>query len=601
MNLNQSNDYTKRLQYIRQFLKDQHLDALWIPMADPFHHGSVLEEYQYVKWLSGFQGSAGQIIITPDHAVFMTDGRYTAMAANQIDTANFEIIESHPHVIERVLEKHIKPSGTLGFDPWLHTVSQIEKIQPFLNNHSIELKSISLDILKSFIPKSSNNSEAFLYSEKYAGSSFKSKCDQISKIIHQQKLDGFLLTQADSICWLLNVRGNDLPCVPIILSYAFIWASGKVDWFVERSKIPHDIQQFLKDNVYIHSIETVTEFLKQHQNKCIGIDPQSTSYQIHQILMSLQISVKYQPDPCLVLKACKNETEIDTMRTVHIRDGAIVTRFLYWLYQQPPTSLTELSTSAKLNSLRREDPHFWNLSFETISAIDAHSALPHYHPSTDWNISFKPGSVYLVDSGGQYGDGGTTDITRTLMIPGADNPHIQSIKDKYTRVLKGHISLFITSFPIGTTGVQVDAIARQYLWQAQTDFNHATGHGIGCFLNVHESPPYISRRGHTPIQPGMIISNEPGYYELGKFGIRLENVMVATECDSNHMIKFENLTWAPYDLTLIDWDLITTGEKEWLIEYYQQLVEKIRPFVTDDIIQWIINSYKMHKLICEEN
>ena len=574
---------------LRKVLEEQRLDGFLVPLADAFQNEYVPDRDRFVEWLCNFQGSAGTLLVTKDTATLFTDGRYTLQARAQLDPQIFSVEED---TLVTWLATHMNTRTVLGFDPWLHTVRQIDTWQQQLRTMKITLTPVTPNPLESLWSDrpASITVPAYGHPETYAGQSSQEKRATLAKTLKTSKLEAIFLNAADSICWLLNVRGGDVPNTPVVLSYAFLYKDSTMDWFVDPTKISPDLQASLGNDVRIHDFNTFeafvpTKFSKRHT---IGLDPSKTPFQVQKSLKAAHLYIQFQPDPCELPKARKNPTEVECMRRTHIRDGAALTTYLHWLSTQPAGVLTEISASNHLDELRRRDPFLWDLSFPTISAIDAHAAMPHYRAMPETNTPFKNGSMYLVDSGGQYKDGGTTDVTRTVTIGTKPTPEHQQA---YTQVLKGHIALFQIKFPTGTTGAQLDALARQYLWTMGMDFEHGVGHGVGAFLNVHEGPQGISKYRHTiALKPGMILSNEPGYYKTKAFGIRIENVMVVVPCPEateKPFLQFENLTWAPYDPALIQPNLLTPAEKAWLHGYHQALLMHLSPLLTAETRAWL--------------
>jgi Xaa-Pro aminopeptidase len=580
---------SNNLKLFREALGAQNLDGFFVPLADPFQNEYIPDRDRYVEWLSNFQGSAGMLLVTKDHAVLFTDGRYTIQARIQMDPQIFSVDDISPGGISAWIAKNMPTRSVIGFDPWLHTVRQIETLNTHLKSQKITLNPITPNPLEALWTDRPTAPvvPAYAHPEEYAGQSSSDKRMAIAKALKSEKLEAIFLNAADSICWLLNVRGGDVPNTPVVLSYAFVYKDGTIDWFLDPTKVSPDLQETLGKDVRIHDLKTFEDFIptKFSKRHTIGLDPTRTPLHVQQTFKVAHLYVHFQTDPCEFPKACKNTTEIDCMRKTHIRDGVAITTYLHWLTQQPIGNLTEISAANHLDTLRRRDPLLWDLSFSTISSIDANSAMPHYRPN---NVPFKKDSIYLVDSGGQYKDGGTTDITRTVIIGGNPSPEHQ---EAYTRILKGKIALFQTKFPAGTSGAQLDALARQYLWQTGQDFDHGVGHGVGSFLNVHEGPQGISKyRNTTALQPGMVLSNEPGYYKAKEFGMRLENLMAVVPCTDatdRQFLQFENLTWAPYDPALVQQDMLTPAEKSWLHWYHQETLNKLSPLLEASTQEWL--------------
>lgn len=580
------------LKLFRKALEDLKLDGFLVPLADAFQNEYIQDRDRFVEWLSNFQGSAGMLLVTKDQAVLFTDGRYTIQARTQTDPQIFNVEDFTVPAISAWIGKNMPTRSVLGFDPWLHSVRQIESFNTHLKSLKVTLKPITPNPLEALWTERPTAPvvHAYAHPAEYAGQSSADKRVAIAKSLKSERLEAVFLNAADSICWLLNVRGGDIPNTPAVCSYAFLYKDSTMDWFVEPGKVSADLQESLGENVRFHDIKSFESFIpiKFSKRHTIAMDPISTPFHVQQSLKNAHLYVHFSGDPCALPKACKNPAELECMRRTHIRDGVAITTYLHWLSQQPLRDLTEISAANHLDALRRKDSLLWDLSFPTISAIDAHSAMPHYRATPETDTPFKKGSIYLVDSGGQYQDGGTTDITRTTLIGDTPTPEH---KEVYTRILKGHIALFQTKFPTGTSGAQLDALARQYLWQVGQDFDHGVGHGVGSFLNVHEGPQGISKyRNTTALQPGMVLSNEPGYYKAKEFGMRLENVMAVVPCTDvtdRQFLQFENLTWAPYDPALVQEDMLTPAEKSWLHWYHQETLNKLSPLLEAPTREWL--------------
>jgi Xaa-Pro aminopeptidase len=396
------------------------------------------------------------------------------------------------------------------------------------------------------------------------------------------------LTMGDSIAWLLNIRGGDVDGTPIPFSYGVIHTQGDMDLFIEPQKVSLDVSSFLGPNVTVHPLDHIIPFLRKFDQ--VGFDPKTTP---EAIVEALNKGIEAN-DPCLLPRACKNTTEQEGARQCHVVDGVALTKFLYFLYHHHyEDGFDEAQAVIKLRSLRAIGKHYQGDSFETISATGPHSAWCHYHTKEHTNTSVKKGDLYLVDSGGQYLNG-TTDVTRTIVIGGHGTPEQ---KDHYTRVLKGYIALDTIKFPKGTSGVHLDVLVRQYLWEVGLNFPHATGHGVGSYLSVHEGPQCITPRlVEAPLMPGMILSNEPGVYREGHYGIRLENLVLVRECpDLPGFLEFENLTWAPFDMNLIDMGMLSLKEKQWLKDYHKRLIRVLGDGLSFEEKEWVEHSFSVNE------
>jgi Xaa-Pro aminopeptidase len=520
-----------------------------------------------LAWLTGFTGSAGFAIITKDKAAFFTDGRYVLQAKEELPSyyEQHNISEKSPS--QWVLE-NLSAHEKVGYDPWLFTESQLSKYDRPL----VALTSNPIDALWSDRPSPPDDSIR-LHPIEYAGKDDESKRTDIAASL---KADQLLLTACDSIAWLLNIRGNDVPHTPIVHSMCLLRRDGTYDLFVDLQKVKDDILTALQQNGgTLIDISQILDHIKKIAGSC-QIDPQTTPMILLQTLEQAGVKIVRERDPCLLPKALKNPIELKGAHHAHVQDGIALHRFFEWLHTQSlEGETTELSAAQKLHELRKEGDLFQDLSFDTISGFGAHGAIIHYGVTPKSNVPLKREGLYLLDSGGQYLTG-TTDVTRTIAL---GTPTTEQ-KNRYTRVLKGHIALAQAIFPAGTTGIQLDVLARQFLWQVGCDYDHGTGHGVGSYLSVHEGPQGISKRApDVPLKPGMILSNEPGYYKEGEYGIRIENLMTVVELPHlQGFYGFETLTLAPLDLTLIEDSLLTDEERAWIEGYHEQIQKMMSAF-----------------------
>ena len=561
-------------------------DVLIINRTDEFLNEYIAPYAERLKWLSNFSGSAGRAIIERHKAYIFIDGRYTNQANQEVDTNYFEI--KHLQKYWEHLEQYKDNSKILiALDPSLHSVKEVEKIKKlFINSKTVlnYLKTNPIDINWKDQP-SYPKSKAFLHENKYAGESSKNKIKKIQENLHSALIDFYLLTSLDSIAWLLNIRGDDIKYTPLLCCYVIIPSQGKVELFIDNDKIIHLFNE-LSDLINFYPIQKIDEYLLSLDKiKIIGIDEVSTSYHFKIICRSSGLIIKHLENPCLYPKAIKNNIELEGAKNANLRDGVSITKFLYWLKNKIIINeIDEIKAANYLLSLRKKNNLFYSPSFRTISAFAYHASLPHYSVTKETNISFKKNSIYLVDSGGQYLDG-TTDITRTIIL---GDPTTEQI-DRYTRVLKGHIAISQVNFTSGTKGSQLDPIARKSLQEIDCDYDHGTGHGIGSFLSVHEGPQRIAKsqgQSDGDIKEGMIISNEPGYYKMGEYGIRIENLII---CRSNKKGSyfFETISWAPLDIDLINILLLNNEEISWINNYHKKVYEKISPNLNNEERKWL--------------
>ena len=581
-----------RLARLRTELARRGIDGFVVPRADEHQGEYVPRSSQRLAWLTGFSGSAGLAVVLADRAAIFIDGRYTLAARDQVDTAAFvphQIPEESP---DAWIAENLPKGGRLGFDPWLQTVDGHARFAAACERAG-----------GSFVPVESNPIDAVWLDRppaplapvlpqpvEFAGESSESKRTRVAGIVAAKGADVALLTAPDSIAWLLNVRGGDVPRTPFPLGFALLHADGHVDLFMDRRKVPDRTLAWLGNAVTLappdelgSALDTLGKMAKR-----VLIEAATAPYWAATRLQQAGATIVREADPVSLPKACKNAIELAGVRAAHHRDGAAVSRFLGWLARESPKgALREIEVSDRLQALREETGKLRDLSFDTISGAGPNGAIVHYRASEASERVLQPGSLYLVDSGGQYRDG-TTDITRTVAI-GTPSPEM---RDRFTRVLKGHIALAAARFPAGTTGSQLDALARYHLWQAGLDYDHGTGHGVGAYLSVHEGPHRISKMPNSvALQPGMIVSNEPGYYKTGAYGIRIENLVAvreaAIEGADRRYYEFETLTLAPIDLACIETSLLTEPERAWLNAYHQRVREAVGPDVDEATRAWL--------------
>ncbi|MCE0493591.1 aminopeptidase P family protein [Vibrio salinus] len=578
---------------LRSWLENNQLDAFIIPHEDEYLGEYLPEHNERLQWISGFTGSAGVCVVTKTKAAIFVDGRYTVQVTKQAPKALFE----YHHLIDEPFLNWIKqalPKNTrIGFDPKMHKAVWLpaaqEKLAPDYTLQPVTHNPV--DILWDERPKP-QLSDMVLMPNDIAGQSSSEKRLLIKEKLNKSGADCAILTQLDSICWLLNIRGLDVSRLPVILSHAIIYNTGNVDFFIDEQRLADGFHQHVGTGVNLCPPDQLEETIRKLKGKRVLLDTSSSNAWFKLQLQNNGIDIIESDDPCTLPKAAKNSLEVKGMKDCHIRDGAAMAKFLCWLDEQTEKKPLpdEATLSDKLETFRREDPTLIDLSFDTISAAGSNAAMCHYnHINQPQPGRLSMNSLYLVDSGGQYQDG-TTDITRTIAIGSPTH----EMKQLFTYVLKGHIALSSTRFPKGTSGHQLDAIARQFLWANGFDFDHGTGHGVGHCLSVHEGPQRISKAPNSvALLPGMVISNEPGYYRENQFGIRIENLVlvtdVTTEGDQN-MLKFYPLTRCPIDTRAIDITLLTTDEKRWLNAYHQQVWLDVSPLLSEKERNWLKNA-----------
>src|SRR5438477_3770841 len=546
-----------RASELRAELARRGVHGFLIPRADEHQGEYVPARARRLTWLTGFTGSAGLAVVLSETAAIFVDGRYTLQAEAEVDGATFE----RRHLIDEPppgwIAANLKSGQALGYDPWLHTVSEVERLRAAAEQAGGSLKPLEsnpVDAIWRDQPPAPL-APVVPHDVRFAGETAETKRRIVAEGLARERIDAAVITAPDSIAWLLNIRGGDVPHTPLPLSFALIASDGTVELFIDRRKLTPAVFPHLGNGV---SVREPAEFGPALQalgtvHRRVQADPASAAAWIFERLQSAGADIRRGADPCLVPKASKNTAELEGTRAAHRRDGAALARFFAWLSREAPKgTLREIAASDRLEAFRRQGDNFRDLSFDTISGAGSNGAIVHYHATPKTEKTLEPGTLYLVDSGAQYLDG-TTDVTRTIAIgtPSAE------MCDRFTRVLKGHIALAMCRFPKGTTGSQIDALARHALWQVGLDFDHGTGHGVGSYLNVHEGPQRISKLPNTQaLLPGMIVSNEPGYYKAGAYGIRIENLVVVTPCHDlpeaeREMLCFETLTLAPIDRNLV--------------------------------------------------
>ena len=570
---------------IQKWMQENNKDIFLINRTDEFLNEYIAPYAERLRWVSNFSGSAGRAIIEKYKAYIFVDGRYTNQANEEVNINFFEIKNLRDYWTH--LKEYIDDNKIVALDPSLHSVREIEKTQKLFINSKIVLHYLEnnpIDISWNDQP-SHPKSKAFIHEDKYAGESSNSKINRIQKILQLSFVDFYLLSSLDSIAWLLNLRGDDIKHTPLLCCYIVIPHQGKIELFIDKIKIK-DLIKEVSHLINFHSFQGLDKYLLSIDlKKNIGIDEGSTSYYYKKICKKKGLITKHFQNPCLYPKAIKNHIELKGAREANLRDGISITNFLYWLKNKIIVKeMDEIKAADYLLSLRKKNDLFYSPSFDTISAFAFHAAMPHYSVTKESNLSFAENSIYLVDSGGQYRDG-TTDITRTIII---GNPTKEQM-DRYTRVLKGHIAISKVNFLSGTKGFELDSIARKSLQEINCDYDHGTGHGIGSFLSVHEGPQRISKsQGQSDgvIKAGMILSNEPGFYKIGEYGIRIENLIICRSFKENSLY-FETISWAPLDIDLIEISLLSDEEIEWVNNYHSNVYEKISPNLNKDEKQWL--------------
>ncbi len=566
----------ERLKALRAHLSALGIDALLVPRADEHLGEYIPASAERLKWLTGFSGSAGLAIVTRKAACLFTDGRYSVQAKAETDVAAFEISLTPRAKIADWIAANLAKGQTLGFDPWLHTGSEISRLTAALSAKGIKTKALAknpIDQLWGKARPKPPSGHVSIQPATLAGRSAQDKITQLQKQLKDEGQHSAILTLPDSICWLFNIRGTDVAHNPVVLAFAVVPASGKAELFIDAQKIGKDVKAYLAPIARLSQLKDLRDRLKELRaaKRRVRLDINTAAYGFEQALGSGNVA--NGPDLCIQAKAIKSAAEIAGSRAAHLRDGVAVVRFLAWVDDTAEHGiLDEISAVEKLEECRRQTGSLLDISFPTISGSGPNGAIVHYRVTDKTNRRIEPGELFLVDSGGQYRDG-TTDITRTIAI----GKPTDEMRQRFTAVLRGHIAVASAHFPKGTRGIDLDPFARRALWDMSADFDHGTGHGIGSYLLVHEGPQSISRGGMATLQPGMLLSNEPGFYKEGAFGIRIENVVLVNEPSAvpsgggRAMMSFETLTLAPIDRRLIIPEELTASERAWLNAYHARV------------------------------
>ena len=575
-----------RLAALRAALAKAGLVGFVIPRADAHQGEYVAARDDRLQWLTGFTGSAGLCIVLPDVAGVFIDGRYRTQVKAQVDLAAYTPVP-WPETKPGDWMLQTLTGGIVGFDPWLHTKDEIDKLEKSLEGSGVTLRSE-----KNFVDgiwtdqPAPPQGRAFPHPLELAGVSSTEKRSDLAEGLRQAGDAAAIITLPDSLCWLLNIRGSDVPKNPVLHGFAILHADARVSLFADPAKFDAATRAHLGPEVSFAPPEALLPALATLTGP-VRVDPTSAPLAVSQHLAAAGIPIHWADDPCRLPKARKNQTEIAATREAHLRDGSAMAEFLCWLDDQSPkATLTEISVVRALEGFRRATNALHDISFDTISGAGPNGAIMHYRVTEQTNRTLGRNELLLVDSGAQYLDG-TTDITRTI----ANGDPGDEARDCYTRVLQGLIAISRLRWPKGLAGRDLDAIARYPLWLAGQDYDHGTGHGVGAFLSVHEGPQRLSRLSDVPLDPGMILSNEPGYYREGAFGIRLENLIVVQTApalgDNRAHLSFETLTFAPFDRRLILADRLAPGERDWLNAYHAAVLDKLASRVSGPTLVWL--------------
>ncbi len=577
---------------LKEKIKEKGLYGFILPYADEFQNTFHIEKQaERINWLTGFTENDGFAIITLDKSVLFVYRAFLPQAYREVNTDIFEIKDSLSHRPTTWLVENVPSHKKIGIDPKLHTLKHIEALQEALTDISSDLVMVDDNLIDDIKDVLCEEKERLLWVHpiKYAGKLSKEKRKEISERLRQRNIDHFIITNPDSTMWLLNIRGNDVPFTPVCNCYAILHKDASLDLFLPPVSITEDVRSYLRNNeVTLHELPAFLPYLQDSVHGRVLLDQERCNYKILQSLVhTYQV---FDRDLCYKEKCIKNAQEIEGAHIAHQKDGVVLTHLLHWVEQVASKgNLTEWDVAEKMYELRSAQPNFISLSFMTIVGSGPNSASLHHQPTRAYHSPILMNNLLLIDSGSQYHEG-TTDVTRTVIVGTPTQEHIEN----FTRVLKGHISLARAIFPYGTTGAQLDSMARQFLWEVGRDYTHATSHGVGSVLCVHEGPISVSRRSAHEFSPGMILSNEPGYYKEGAYGIRIENLLYTKDHNklgfTLPMMAFENLTLAPYDLRLIDISMLSSQERQWLNAYHISVQQAIGPFLDGDVRAWLMHA-----------
>ncbi|MEH2529142.1 Xaa-Pro aminopeptidase [Bradyrhizobium sp. AZCC 1588] len=577
---------TARLARFREELARRKLTGFVVPRADQQQNEYVPASEERLAWLSGFTGSAGMaIVLTRDAAVFV-DGRYTLQAAKQVDRKAWQIEPLADPPPEQWLTKHLAAGDRLGFDPWLHTSAAAERLAAACTKAGAELIAVETNPLDSIWTErpAPPLGRVATHGVQFSGEVEAEKLKRIRLEINKLGVEALVLSDSHAVAWTFNIRGADVSHTPLPLSYALVPKDGRPTIFIDHRKLSNLTRDHLEQSADVREPDALVPDLTElaRSGAAIALDAATAADALSRLIAGAGGKPVRGNDPVSLLKAVKNITEIEGTRTAHQRDAVALARFLAWIDREAPSgALTEIDTVEALETFRRQTCALKDVSFPTIAGTGPNGAIVHYRVTRKSNRRISPGDLLLIDSGAQYEDG-TTDVTRTIAI---GNP-TDEMRDRFTRVLRGHIAIARAVFPDGTTGAQIDSFARQFLWQAGLDFEHGTGHGVGSYLSVHEGPARISKLGTTPLKRGMILSNEPGYYKTDAYGIRIENLELVIGTDVPGAEKpvnaFETLTLTPIDRRLIDVNMLSATELKWLNDYHERVNRAVRPHLDDN-------------------
>ena len=586
---------SERLAALRAELALRGLDGFVIPHGDEHQSEFIPVASARLAWLTGFTGSAGAAVVLREKAAVFVDGRYTLQVRDQVDTAAYETLHLIGTPPSDWVSGNLPEGSVLGLDPWLHSADSVDRFRVAVEKAGGTLQLLESNPVDRIWPDRPARPLAPVvpHPVQYAGEPSEAKRQRLADGLQAAGAAAAVLSQPDSLAWLLNIRGGDVAHTPLPLGFGILHDDGRVSLFCDPRKVLAETRTHLGNGVTVEPMDAFGEALDGlgAAGAAVLADRQSTPAWIVNRLASAGAVFRDAADPCVAPRAAKNGTELAGARAAHVRDAAAMTRFLAWIDRHGPSGqVGEIEAAERLLAFRKELADFRDQSFPTIAGFGPNGAIVHYHASPETERKLEPGSLFLCDSGGQFLDG-TTDITRTVVI-GDPTP---AMRRAFTRVLQGNIGLATARFPEGTTGAQLDVLARSPLWQDGLDFDHGTGHGVGSYLGVHEGPQRVAKTGSVALVPGMILSNEPGYYEAGQFGIRTENLLAVREAadqpeNGRCFLEFEVLTYAPIDRRLIDAELLTAAERDWLNAYHAKVRELVSPQVDDETAAWLADA-----------
>ena len=577
-----------RIAALRNALREAGLDGFVVPRADEHQSEYVPANAERLAWLTGFTGSAGTAIVLMDEAALVVDGRYTLQAPEQVATGVITPVALAETSVEAWISAHLKPGAILGYDAWLHTADGVARLEKAATKAGASIRAVAANPVDAVWPDRPGAPAGLVVAhlEALAGEPAAQKLSRLREVLGQAGCDALVISDPHNLAWAFNLRGADIAHTPLALGYAILPREGRAGLFLTSTTLTAEARGALAPLAELHPRLAFGAALDRLTHGRVRLDTATAAVALKNRIEAAGATVDIGPDPITAMKAVKNAAEIAGTRAAHHRDGLAMTRFLAWLDDHPPGTLTEIAAVEALEDFRAEGGDLRDVSFPTISGSGPNGAIVHYRVTQATDRTVRAGELFLIDSGAQYLDG-TTDITRTVAV----GIPTTEMRDRYTRVLKGHVAVARAVFPKGATGAQIDSFARAPLWQAGLDFDHGTGHGVGAFLSVHEGPQRIAKTGHVALVPGMILSNEPGFYRAGAYGIRLENLILVETREigggERPMLGFETLTLAPFDRRLIEPDLLDAGEIAWIDGYHARVHGALGPNLDEATRLWL--------------